>query len=523
MIKDITRSIYGIREPITLLEDTRMTNMMGPAGVGISASHSSEGQQKSKFSAVAKIIDMIFDNNLKVYEQNEDNHLTFIKFRYDGTNYTGQIMYNGDTLETFWENYNIPPFALTIAAFVQSARLSEEIRQALWRIKTLTEKKERDLAALEEQILLCCDAFYFGYIKTKLLSSQKVNESSLEDYIIDKTLESGLVEPAEYMPISFSKKKEKQKEKTTIDLSACTVPYQWDKDQENRIPHSGGYVMTPAAEKLIRKIAYRTNKIIKRMSEGKEGVEAIENDYMNIILVGRPGSGKTKMAYAIAEQLNMPIYTIPMSKNTEEDTVEGKNKVVDGKIDFVETDFLKAYQNGGIVILEEINLADPAVVMGSLGQAIEYPFIVMKDGYIPVRRHPMCVIIATMNTGTAGSKGLNEALSSRFKQTYILEDPSREIFLNILESKGFEKKHCRWVYSAYQRILNTLKTPGSGGDDCADTITLRSCIGALECIEEGCEPKDAIRDTMIGKIAEKDLELAKKIEEEVVDSLSERM
>ena len=126
------------------------------------------------------------------------------------------------------------------------------------------------------------------------------------------------------------------------------------------------------------------------------GVEAIENDYINCLMVGRPSTGKTTVANAIAAMTGMPIYTVPFSKNTEEDTVEGKNKVVDGKIGFVETDFLKAYEHGGIIVCEEINLADPGVVMGSIGQAIEKPFILMKDGYIPIRRHPLCVIIGTI-------------------------------------------------------------------------------------------------------------------------------
>ena len=535
MIHDISKSIYKTRESISVLDDTRTTNMLGPAGVGLSKERPEDVvSNRAKFSIAAKIIDMIYGNNLKVYVTEETINLETEKtilfsFVYDKVNYIGQVRYTevmGDEalVSAYWQNATIPTFASILASFIVSAELSEEIKQALIGIKVELQKKEKkNMDEIERNVLLCCDAFYYGFIRTGKLSKIKNFEEAFEDYLLTKSIESKIAIPAEYMMDNGNRRRKEAEKKQEIDIESCNVPYQWAEDQQAYIPHGSNYVMTPTAEKLIKKISFRANKIIERMNQGKQGIEAIENDYMNVLLCGRPGSGKTKMANAIAEKLNMPIYTIPFSKNTEEDTVEGKNKVVNGKIDFVETDFIKAYQNGGIVVLEEINLADPAVVMGSLGQAIEFPFVIMKDGYIPVRRHPLCVIIATMNTGTAGSKSLNEALSSRFKQTYILEDPERDLFIDILASKGFTKKTSRWVYSAYQRVLNALRAPGTGGEECASTITLRSCIGALECIEEGSEPKDAIRDTMIGKIAERDLELAKKIEEEVVDSLSERI
>ena len=72
----------------------------------------------------------------------------------------------------------------------------------------------------------------------------------------------------------------------------------------------------------------------------------------------------------------------------------------DGKFTVHDTAFSKAFETGGIVVLEEFNLADPGVLQGAIGQAIEYPFILNKDGWMEVRRHPLCVIIATMNSGT---------------------------------------------------------------------------------------------------------------------------
>ena len=280
------------------------------------------------------------------------------------------------------------------------------------------------------------------------------------------------------------------------------------------------FVPSPQYYATLRKIHSRLNKVITRMDAGMSGVEAIGKDYVNFFVTGKPGTGKTTMAYALAAALGVPVYSIPITKNTEEDTFQGVTKVVDGKLEFVSTDFLNAYENGGIIVLEEINLADPAVIMGSLGQAVEFPFILQKNGYETVHRHPLCVIIGTMNIGTYGSKGVNQALSSRFKQTYTLNDPQKEDFINILQkSGGADRKLAEWIYGAYDALISALRGREYNAEDICLNITLRGCLGAIECIEEGATPKDAIRDTLIGKIGESDLEIAQRIYDDVVVNL----
>ena len=54
-----------------------------------------------------------------------------------------------------------------------------------------------------------------------------------------------------------------------------------------------------------------------------------------------------------------------------------------------------------------------------------------------------------------------------------------------------------------------------------ENLTMRGCFGALEGIEEGEDPKTAIRNTLVGKIAEIDLETARRVDEHVLDALAE--
>lgn len=280
------------------------------------------------------------------------------------------------------------------------------------------------------------------------------------------------------------------------------------KEFAQPISYLDEYVPNSTYRKTLNKITYRLNKVLERMNSGKSGIDAIKNDYINFTLCGSPGTGKTVTAYALSASTGLPIMTINQSKHTEEDKYEGETKVINGKITSIESDFYKIYSSGGIILLEEFNLCDPGVIMGAIGQAIEFPFIFKKYGYETVRRHPLCVIISTMNTGTAGSKKVNEAFSSRNKQTYILDVPNKNEFVDILMKKGFERKNCNKIYDVYSRVISYLTSPTVNEPDMCMNVTLRSCIGALESMEEGETVKEAVCSSIIGKIAENDIKLA---------------
>lgn len=273
------------------------------------------------------------------------------------------------------------------------------------------------------------------------------------------------------------------------------LDFDWDAESKSRISpidFLDNFVPTQAFFSVAQKVEFRLKKVIERLNNGLTGNKAIGKDYLNIRLTGNPGSGKTVLAYALSSALGLPIYTVPIQKNTEEDVFEGKNKLVKNEFSFVNTDFLNAYKNGGIIVLEEINLADPALIMGALGQAIEPPFIINENGYKKVSRHPMCVIIATQNVGTTGSRGVNQALVSRFPHTYVINDPSREEFVDRLMLRYDNRDTCEWVYNSYCTIKNWLCQPEQSAEDIALALSFRACIGVLEDIEEGISKREAI-------------------------------
>ena len=138
------------------------------------------------------------------------------------------------------------------------------------------------------------------------------------------------------------------------------------------------------------------------------------------------------MIEAVLASLGYPKGIINCKGRMEEDDIEGLNKFIQGTVVSIPTKCGELHSVGGAIVLEEVNLPDPDILQGALGQALVYPYILKVNGYQEYRRHPMTIYFATMNIGTQGSKPLNEALSSRFPEGHILEDISREEFYEML-------------------------------------------------------------------------------------------
>lgn len=327
--------------------------------------------------------------------------------------------------------------------------------------------------------------------------------------------------PSDFDIFAEETKKSTEDEKSSLWGDICAgkylLDYEWPSIQkpfvtplsflDTYVPDKHFYHVFNQVEKRLKMALERLKK-----AEGTgEPCIASKRDAINIFIVGKPGTGKTYMIHALSAAFGIPIHSIPMGKNTEEDVFEGMTKIIDGNLTEVQTPFLINGAEGGISVIEEINLAPPDVVMGAIGQFVEFPYSIMEQGYKQVHRHPLNIIFGTMNIGTAGAKEVNEALSSRFPQTIILDDPDKNDFLARLEIEGFESKMCQWVYDRYTDVLETLKSPDYNCEEYCLNVTFRSCLGALQAIENGADPKDAIRNTIVGKIAEKDMEVAERI------------
>lgn len=487
---------------------------MGPVGKGESSYRPKSARTGPKLSLAAVVLQKLWDGEIVAF-QSADADCTEIYVEYGAkkrklvalSKVDGEITASS-TVALTARDLVVPLTLLAVATYEETSVLAN----------SLVAEHPRGSA---ESVLHFCDSVYFGLLREipKSIQVNTVPEETLKAAVESNgsLMFGGRFAGESQFGLKTTCEPAKTHTVTHVDFTQCTdgeflVPYNWGEVNIPALNRLDGFIPSPAFYSMVRKIRYRVGRVLERLDAGEKGLSAISNDYCNMLMVGKPGTGKTTVAYALGAALGMPVYSIPLSKNTEEDTFEGMNKVVEGRIDFMPTDFLNAYKNGGIVLLEEINLADPAVVMGAIGQAIEPPFVLFEDGHKKVQRHPLCVIIGTMNVGTYGSRDLNQALSSRFKQTFVLDDPTKEDFVDILQKvTGASPGRSAWVYEAYQRVGQYLSSPSVSAEDIALKVSMRQCIGALECLEEGELPMRALESTIIGKIAESDLELSAEV------------
>lgn len=146
----------------------------------------------------------------------------------------------------------------------------------------------------------------------------------------------------------------------------------------------------------------------------------IEEGVENVYLVGPAGSGKTSLAADLAERLGREFGLLALSGGVTETHLLGRVlPKADGSWGYVPSEFVRIYENGGVFLLDEIDAADPNVLV-CVNAALANGFLVDGEGKVR-RRHPETIIVAAANTfGTGpdaqyvGRNPLDAATRDRF-------------------------------------------------------------------------------------------------------------
>lgn len=148
---------------------------------------------------------------------------------------------------------------------------------------------------------------------------------------------------------------------------------------------------------------------------------------INVFLYGPAGTGKTTIAKQIAESLELSCYCQSVCIQSPITMLSGYQ---DANGNYVPSPFRKAYEEGGVYCLDEIDAGNPNVLTW-LNSAIENGSCTFPDKIIP--RHKDFICIATGNTvGTgatrefAGRNPLDSATLSRFARVFIGIDKTVE-------------------------------------------------------------------------------------------------
>jgi len=154
---------------------------------------------------------------------------------------------------------------------------------------------------------------------------------------------------------------------------------------------------------------------------------------MNPRLIGKPGVGKTTLAYAAAKRLGREIYIMQATVDTRPEdllvtpVVEGA-----GKLRYVASSLVSAMLRGGICILDEGNRMSEKswASLAPLLDSRRYVESIVAG--IKIKAHPLFRLVATMNDD-ASTFDLPEYIHSRLQPQLLIDFPAYEEELAILK------------------------------------------------------------------------------------------
>lgn len=126
----------------------------------------------------------------------------------------------------------------------------------------------------------------------------------------------------------------------------------------------------------------------------------------NIFIYGPTGSGKSHICGQIAEALNLSFAFVSCTGGMSEGVLGGRLMPVgkQGTFEYVISEFIKAYETGGVFLLDEIDAADPNVLLIVNAALANGRMAVPNRPEKPyAERHPDFICVAAANTVGTGA------------------------------------------------------------------------------------------------------------------------
>ena len=172
-----------------------------------------------------------------------------------------------------------------------------------------------------------------------------------------------------------------------------------------------------------------------------------------VLIIGPKGTGKTALVRKFASKINKELVSINFSLRTRESHLIGTNTIDNGQINFVNGILVRSMTEGNILYLDELNAAEPDVLL-RLDEALDdRRQIVLKesDGQTIIAKEDWFSIGTINPLSHVGTKELPPQIISRFPIRIMLDYPPEETELEII------RKHVNMTFNDEGLITSAIK------------------------------------------------------------------
>ena len=208
----------------------------------------------------------------------------------------------------------------------------------------------------------------------------------------------------------------------------------------------------------------------------------------NILLVGEKATGKNVLCENLAYVFQRPSWDISFHVNMDAASLIGTDSFENGKVVFREGPVYRCALNGGFGILDEINMAKNEA-LAVLHSVLDFRRVIDVPGYDRIVLKDETRFIATMNYNYAGTRELNEALSSRF--VVIQMPPITQEDLQRLLKKQFPDMLDKYV-KQFALLFLDFQKKCENTELSTKALDLRGMLDAIDLMHKGLSVKEAL-------------------------------
>ena len=209
----------------------------------------------------------------------------------------------------------------------------------------------------------------------------------------------------------------------------------------------------------------------------------------NLLLVGSKATGKNVLAENLSAVFGRPKWDISFHVNTDSSSLIGTDTFENGQVVFRNGPIYECAKWGGFGVLDEINMAKNDSV-AVLHATLDYRRIIDVPGYDKITIDDASRFIATMNYGYAGTRELNEALTSRV-MVINMPNISADNLRKLLQIEYPDLKE--GYVEQFAGLFKDLQLKSENSEISTKSVDLRGLLSSVNLMNKGLSPIKALQ------------------------------